>query len=235
MQRPAAAVSQLPSHGKRGGRDGSQLFTDPDLMGHFSMGPYACLEPELCFVLLADGAPRGYVCATQDVQAFHVGCEAAWFPPLRERYPLPAPRALSDAERELHGLIHEGIDLYDDAAAYPARLHIALLPEVQRRGGGRQLMSALVARLRTLGVPALHLEVTSEHGRDRLLPGPWLPPGRRVPASTGDGPPTQVIPARARPLGAGRPSRQARSRAHAIPPCPPDAQGAASQPSSCAQ
>lgn len=128
-------------------------------MGHFYVGPYASLEPELCFVLLADGAPMGYVCATRDVQAFRVGCEEAWFPPLRRRHPLPAPSELSGAERELHGLIHEGIDLNDDAAAYPARLHIALLPEVQRRGGGRQLMSALVAQLQALSVPALHLEV----------------------------------------------------------------------------
>ncbi len=144
------------------GTDGTHLFEDPDLMGHFYVGPYASLEPELCFVLQADDAPAtpaGYICATRDIAAFRRRCEDTWFPPLRRRYPLPDASDRSGAEQEFYALIHEGIDLNADAAAYPARLHIALLPELQRRGGGRLLMDALLERLNARAVPAVHLEV----------------------------------------------------------------------------
>ena len=42
-------------------------------------------------------------------------------------------------------------------AAYPAHLHIDLLPHVQRSGDGRQLMTAHLAALAARGVPAVHL------------------------------------------------------------------------------
>jgi ribosomal protein S18 acetylase RimI-like enzyme len=145
------------------GRDGSHLFVDLDLMGHFFIGPYAALEPDLCFVLLERGRPMGYICATRDVPHFRDACERLWFPPLRQQYSLEPPIALSADEQELYRIIHAGIDLNDDVKDYPARLHIALLPEVQRRGGGRQLMKTLSTQLQTLGVTALHLEVSSQN------------------------------------------------------------------------
>ena len=145
------------------GEDGSHLFIDPDLMGHFFIGPYATLESDLCFVLLETGQPMGYICATRDVPHFRDTCERKWFPPLRQQYSIDPSMELSAAERELYSLIHAGIDLNDDVSDYPARLHIALLPDVQRRGGGRQLMNTLRAQLQTLGITALHLEVSSQN------------------------------------------------------------------------
>ncbi len=147
------------------GADGSHLFSDPDLMGHFFLGPFATLEPELCFILLENNYPMGYICATKDVPNFRQNCEHHWFPPLREQYPPNNSTSLTAAEEELYTLIHEGIDLNDDVADYPARLHIALLPAVQRRGGGRQLMQTLITQLKALDVPALHLEVSRRNQR----------------------------------------------------------------------
>ena len=145
------------------GGDGSHLFSDPDLMGHFFIGPYATLEPDLCFILLDRGRPMGYICATRDVPQFRDTCERVWFPLLRQQYSLDPSMALSAVEQELYRIIHAGIDLNDDVRAYPARLHIALLPEVQRRGGGRQLMQTLRTQLLALGITALHLEVSRQN------------------------------------------------------------------------
>lgn len=45
----------------------------------------------------------------------------------------------------------------DVLAAYPAHLHIDLLPRAQRQGWGRRLVSALCAALAAQGVPGVHL------------------------------------------------------------------------------
>jgi GNAT superfamily N-acetyltransferase len=44
-----------------------------------------------------------------------------------------------------------------ELAAYPAHLHIDLLPEWQGRGFGRELMRTFWRALRERGVPAVHL------------------------------------------------------------------------------
>src|SRR5512145_1630464 len=72
------------------GADASHLYPDPELIGHYYAGPYAVLEPDLCFILTNEGVPCGYVLGTRDSDVFAQRCEAEWFPILRERYPLPA-------------------------------------------------------------------------------------------------------------------------------------------------
>jgi hypothetical protein len=62
------------------GADGSHLYPDPELPGHHYAGPYAVLEPDLCFILTGDGAPCGYVLGTRHSDEFGRRCEAEWFP-----------------------------------------------------------------------------------------------------------------------------------------------------------
>ncbi|MBE2212416.1 MAG: GNAT family N-acetyltransferase, partial [Opitutaceae bacterium] len=47
------------------------------------------------------------------------------------------------------------------AGAYPAHLHIDLLPVLQGRGVGRRLMDAFLGALRVRGVPGVHLGVST--------------------------------------------------------------------------
>jgi ribosomal protein S18 acetylase RimI-like enzyme len=141
------------------GADASHLYRDPELLGHYYAAPYAVFEPDLCFVLTSAGAPCGYVLGTRDSAAFYARCAAEWFPILRQRYPLPHPGDESaDAQiiRLLHGEHQEDTSL----AAYPAHLHIDLLPIAQGHGWGRALMVAFLERLRELGVPGVHLGVS---------------------------------------------------------------------------
>lgn len=144
------------SHGK----DASGLYRDPDLLGHYYAAPYAFFEPDLCFVLTCDRTPCGYVLGTRNSPAFRDRCERDWFPFLQQRYPVPQPDDTS-ADAQIIYLIHA-----DQRAngpledAYPAHLHIDLLPEGQGQGWGRKLMQAFLDRLRDVGVRGVHLGVS---------------------------------------------------------------------------
>ncbi len=140
------------------GQDATALYRDPELLGHLYAAPYAVAEPDLCFVLTADGAPSGYVLGTRDSDAFHAWCERAWFPVLRARYPLP-PDTDQSADAAIIRNLHAGHAPHPDLAAYPAHLHIDLLPVTQGQGWGRRMIEAFTARLREIGAPAVHLGV----------------------------------------------------------------------------
>jgi ribosomal protein S18 acetylase RimI-like enzyme len=140
------------------GADASQLYRDHELLGHCYAAPYAVFEPDLCVVLTHDGAPCGYVLGTRDTAAFAARCETDWFPVLRTRYPLPPPDDESP-DAQLMRYLHAGRRVNPDVAAYPAHMHIDLLPVAQGQGWGRQLVQAFCDRLRALDVPAFHLGV----------------------------------------------------------------------------
>lgn len=140
------------------GKDATDLYRDPELLGHYYAGPYAVLEPDLCFALTQNGMPSGYILGTRDSAAFSARCEREWFPVLRARYLTP-PADDTSADAHMIRLIHAGHGAHPDMAAYPAHLHIDLLPSAQGQGRGRALMQTFLDRLRTLHVPAVHLGV----------------------------------------------------------------------------
>lgn len=142
------------------GHDASPLVSDPDLIGHSYVGPYVTFEPNLCFVAQQGSEVVGYILATADSATFHHTCEAQWFPLLRSRYRMPSP---DDGSLTAHFVrtLHHGHppSARIDLAQYPASLHIDLLPQAQRQGTGRGLMTHLFTILRNLGVPGVHLYV----------------------------------------------------------------------------
>lgn len=146
------------------GEDATGLVEDPDLFGHLWAGPYAVLEPEHALVLDAGGEVVGYVLGALDTAAFEARCEAAWWPPLRERYPeRPGGRRLDDL---LVGMIHHRHPR-DPAllARYPSHLHIDLLPVAQGQGWGRRLLDALFRLLAEAGSPGVHWGVNERNRR----------------------------------------------------------------------
>ena len=146
------------------GADASHLYRDPDLLGQRFAAPYAVLEPDLCFVLVRQDRPRGYILGTRDSAAFYARCEREWFPDLRRRYPLPEASDHSP-DAEVIRLFYEGYQVDEDLAAYPSHLHIDLLPEAQGQGYGRRLMETFLDRLRALAVPAVYLRVAKQNTR----------------------------------------------------------------------
>jgi len=140
------------------GSDATDLYQDPELIGHFYAGPYAVIEPDLCFVLCCAGEPCGYIIGTRNSEMFYQKCEQEWFPVLRRRYPLPEEQ---DNSKDAHmiRLLHQGIKPQADLLDYPAHLHIDILPKGQGKGAGRNLINTLINRLKELKIPALHLQV----------------------------------------------------------------------------
>ncbi len=164
------------------GKDASALYRDPELLGHVYAAPYAHYEPELAFTLTQHGAPVGYVLGARDTAAFEARCEREWLPTLRARYAVPAP----DDHSPDAGIIREIHRAHEPEANdphYPAHLHIDLLPQAQGQGHGRRMIETLLARLRALGVPGVHLGVSARNsgaiafyervGFTRLKDWPW--------------------------------------------------------------
>lgn len=140
------------------GRSAEGLLRNPDLLGHYYAAPYGLLEPQNCFMLVDPAGACGYVVGTADSAGFARRLEADWFPPLRVRLPEP-PTADTSLDARLIRRIHAGYQAPGHALAYPAHLHIDLLPRAQGRGQGRRLMQHFLAHLRQQGVSGVHLGV----------------------------------------------------------------------------
>ncbi len=139
------------------GRDASALYNDPDLVGHVYVGPYITHAPDLCFVLEKDGRALGYILGCGDTAAFAAWLEQSWYPLLRIRYPLQG--RYTALEQRMVGHIHNGYTLRKELSAYPAHLHIDIVPQGQGQGAGRALMHRFTDTLKNKKVPAVHLEV----------------------------------------------------------------------------
>ncbi|HKI74570.1 MAG TPA: GNAT family N-acetyltransferase [Pseudomonadales bacterium] len=148
------------------GEDGGDATgtIDREILGHFFAAPYAVVEPDVCFVLTADGAPCGYIVGTSDSRRFEAECQEKWWPPLREKYPL---RDASDKTREAGMIraIHYGYRAPAYTDEYPAHLHIDILPVGQGAGQGPRLIEIFLDKLRDKGVPGIHLGVSKGNER----------------------------------------------------------------------
>lgn len=146
------------------GLDATPHYTDPRLLGDFYAAPYVSQDSELCLIATLEGVPSGYILGTADSAAFRAWTEAHWFPALRIRHPLPDP-ADKSPEAKLIRTIHTGYQVPDISRDYPAHLHIDLLPCLQGRGVGAQLMHRFLDRLRERRCPAVHLGVNPANAR----------------------------------------------------------------------
>ena len=61
------------------GKDATPFLKDTDLVGHLFAAPYAFFEPDLCFILVQDSIPSGYILGTTDSIRFNEQCEKNGF------------------------------------------------------------------------------------------------------------------------------------------------------------
>jgi GNAT superfamily N-acetyltransferase len=134
-----------------------------DLMGDLFAGSYAHLEPDLAFVLDdGHGRPVGYIVGTADTGAFVERYRAEWIPLIGDKY-------VEDGN-EMVGLhFHPEHMLIPEMAAYPAHLHMNLLPPFQRQGHGRRLMHAFLAAANAAGAGQVHLGMLTVNGKARAF------------------------------------------------------------------
>lgn len=139
------------------GTDATALFHNSDLLGHVFVGPYVAWAPDYAFVVADEQGVAGYTLAVSDTGAFEAWAEKAWWPTLREQYPLiPGDSEDADFIGKIHKPWRENRELL---ANYPAHLHIDLLPRVRGQGFGRTLIAKQIAVLREGEVRGVHLGV----------------------------------------------------------------------------
>jgi len=140
------------------GTDGTGILDDDDIWAVVFVLPYAARHPDLAFVVEADdGRPVGYAVATDDTDAFEEWFRTEWWPRFGARWPRPPAEPSTRQDKVLSYAYGRRADAEPFAAAYPAHLHIDLLPELQGQGWGRRLIAALTDALRAAGVPGVHL------------------------------------------------------------------------------
>ena len=133
------------------GGDASHLYRDPKMMGHIYMAPYICLEPGLALVVEDDAGVGGFAIGTADTIVWEQRLERDWWPSLRRLYadPSSVPAEARTPDQRRSHMIHHPIQTPTRVKeAYPAHIHLNLLPRLQGRGVGSRLLSAWLARLR---------------------------------------------------------------------------------------
>lgn len=146
------------------GADGTHLFRDSDILGHYYAAPYAVLEPDLSFVLTEHNRPCGYVLGVRDSATFGQRCETEWFPPLRAQYQMPSQDDDSHDAKMIRA-IHRGHDQINEFDGYPAHLHIDILPQGQGKGWGSKLLDRLLEQMRELSIEGVFLGVGAKNTR----------------------------------------------------------------------
>ncbi|MFF4360402.1 GNAT family N-acetyltransferase [Streptomyces sp. NPDC001604] len=144
------------------GQDSRPVYADPTVFPTIFAAPYVVLEPELAFVL-DDGHGRavGYILGTADTPRFVEEFRTKWLPRVADRHPEPAGPPTTPDEQMIPLLHHPERMLVPEVAAYPAHLHIDLLPAWQGQGHGRELMRAFLRALHDRGVAAVHLSMVT--------------------------------------------------------------------------
>jgi ribosomal protein S18 acetylase RimI-like enzyme len=146
------------------GADATHLYRDPALLGHVYAGGYATLGPETVFVADDHEGVAGYIIGPADTRAFEARMEQLWWPPLRARYADSDGSAAPDGR--MRRLIHHPPRMPTRIVdAYPAHLHINLLPRLQGQGIGRRLIDRWREAVAALGATGAHLAVGTRNER----------------------------------------------------------------------
>ena len=149
-----------------GGEDARGRYSNDELVGDIFAAPYAHFDPGLVFVIDDGGKAVGYVVGTADTATFVKRYAAEWIPLVGDKYPPAAAPPRTPEENMLAAHYHPermlvpGLDL----DAYPAHLHIDLLPPYQGRGYGRQLIDRFAS---AVGSPGVHLAMATTNVRAR--------------------------------------------------------------------
>lgn len=144
------------------GGDASHLYRDAELMGHIYSAPYALLEPGLVLVAVDGDEVAGFAAGAVNTLQWEDVLEQSWWPALRRRYPDPDAASLASwtaDQRRAAAIHHPERAPRDVVNAYPAHLHLNLLPSVQGRGVGSMLLRAWLELASTRGATAVHVGV----------------------------------------------------------------------------
>ena len=144
------------------GKDASVVISDPLMIGQYYAAPYLHYEIDNCFIVDKDYIPFGYILGVSSTENYYKWLNTYWLPMIRNRYPETlSPK--SDFERFLIDIINQDAVFEEFLFDYPSHLHIDLLPQIQRKGIGQQLMITFIKKLKEKGSTGLHFGVGVEN------------------------------------------------------------------------
>lgn len=145
------------------GHDASAKHNDPKLVGHIYSAPYGVLAPAQAIVAEDAEGVAGYIVGTHDTNGFDALQEREWWPALRLRYGSPDFVA-TEADRErIAGILRPSHNPAEIVAAYPAHVHMNLLPRLRGQGVGMALLKRWLAEARAAGVQGVHLGASASN------------------------------------------------------------------------
>lgn len=147
------------------GKDGSHLYKDPLILGHLYIGPYIQLRPNFALSLVNDADECvGYCVAAPDTLDFVQDLQEHWFPEILASYDEAKVSQLGPRDLEIYReMKNYSYDFPSELSAYPAHMHIDLLPVGQGGGFGKKLIQSLCELLHAKGTSGLHLIVGSSN------------------------------------------------------------------------
>lgn len=156
----AQAVAGICVRTADAGGDATGMYRDESILNDLFAAPYAELDPQLAFVLDdGSGEAVGYILGTDDTARFAERFRDEWLPRVADRHAAAPKDAPQGPDELMAWLLHhpERLLVPELLAAYPAHLHIDLLPGHQGRGHGTRLLDRMVRELAGRGTPALHV------------------------------------------------------------------------------
>ena len=162
------------------GKDGTHLYSDPNLLGSIFVGEYVTLSSAFAFALIDDermdqfSGVSGYVLGVLDTTTFSEACDKHWWPALQEQYPLHKLQNFREIEQ---GFIKDYIHKIPSESGgplrlspaqlkqYPSHMHIDLLPHAQGRKLGPIMVMRLLDALRGAGSSGIHLCMSAVNHR----------------------------------------------------------------------
>ncbi len=150
------------------GKDASELFMDPYMIGQYYAAPYLFYEIDVCFAAVNNDAaykrPSGYIIGTSDSASYYEWFYSVWIPQVQLLYPRDSIFK-SPNEKRISKIIYEKNETPDGEILkeYPAHLHIDLLSELQGRGAGKSLMNTFFEALKKKDCKGLHLGVSKDN------------------------------------------------------------------------
>jgi GNAT superfamily N-acetyltransferase len=147
------------------GRDASALYDDGKLIGHIYSAPYVQLSPQTAFVAEDDDGVAGYIVGVHDTVAFEAELERDWWPTLRRAYrePLGDPSAWNADQKRIAAIHHPARSPAVMVEAFPAHIHMNLLPRLQGQGMGTRLLDLWLSQARNAGVSGVHLGANADN------------------------------------------------------------------------
>lgn len=150
------------------GADASHLYGDPKMIGHIYSAPYLKLASNLSFVVEDTVGVAGFIAGAIDTVSFERRLEDEWWPDLRAVYvePNQDTRANWSADQRRSFMIHHPQQTPETLVnAFPSHLHMNLLPRIQGRGIGPELLELWLEKARELGAAGVHVGSNSKNQR----------------------------------------------------------------------